>query len=315
MAQYSKNTHRGHFGQIPIYLGKMFRMFVYANDWKVFPMAAIIAALVAKVAAINMFKTQEGTIFGALALSCICIWNGCFNSIQVVCKEREIVKREHRDGMHVSSYVIAHMIYQAFLCLGQTIITVVVCHWAKLAMPAEGYITSSFDIDFGITLMLMTYSADMLALMISCFVRNTTSAMTLMPFVLIFELLFSGSMFALEGFAQKLTNLSIAKWGINSLCAQARFNSLPMVTIWNKMKNFRNVEVGGMTPIGDVINYIEQGDNAVKVTQWMGQNNQNPAYELTAENIFTSWMALISFALLFAVIAILCLERIDKDKR
>ena len=118
--------HRGRTSQIPIYLGKQLRFFVNESDWKVLPMAAIIAALVAMVVRKTMFINMEGTLMGAFALSCVAIWNGCFNSIQSVCRERAIVKREHRSGMHISSYVAAHMIYQFFLCVLQTAVSVYV---------------------------------------------------------------------------------------------------------------------------------------------------------------------------------------------
>ena len=38
--------HRGRIAQIGIYFGKFIRMFVYQSDWKVLPMAALIAGLV-----------------------------------------------------------------------------------------------------------------------------------------------------------------------------------------------------------------------------------------------------------------------------
>lgn len=34
-----------------------------------------------------------------------------------------MIKREHRSGMHISSYIVSHMLYQAFLCLAQTAVT------------------------------------------------------------------------------------------------------------------------------------------------------------------------------------------------
>ena len=49
--------HRGRESQVPIYLGKLFRMFVYQNDWKVLPMAAVIAGLVAMVIRNIFFRT------------------------------------------------------------------------------------------------------------------------------------------------------------------------------------------------------------------------------------------------------------------
>ena len=109
--------------QIGIYFAKFLRMFIHEGDWKVLPMAALIAGLVSIVVAADFFKTSEGTLIGTLAFACICIWNGCFNSIQVVCRERDVLKREHRSGMHISAYVLAHMLYQCLLCILQVIVT------------------------------------------------------------------------------------------------------------------------------------------------------------------------------------------------
>ena len=115
--------HRGRGAQVLIYFGKLLRMFVYQNDWKVLPMAALIAGLVGMVVRNKFFINMEGTLMGAFAMVCVCIWNGCFNSIQVICRERDVIKREHRSGMHISSYIVSHMMYQAQLCLAQTIVT------------------------------------------------------------------------------------------------------------------------------------------------------------------------------------------------
>ena len=89
-----KIRRSGHIYQTFIYLGKLFRMFIFQNDWKVLPMAAIIAGLVSFVVGKNVFVNQEGTLTGTFALTCVCIWNGFFNSIQVICRERPIVKKE-----------------------------------------------------------------------------------------------------------------------------------------------------------------------------------------------------------------------------
>jgi hypothetical protein len=109
--------HLSRIGQIGIFFGKFVRMFVYQSDWKVLPMAALIAGLVGFALGGNFGVSMEGTLTGAFAIVCVCIWNGSFNSIQVICRERGIVKREHRAGMHISSYILAHPMYQLLLCL------------------------------------------------------------------------------------------------------------------------------------------------------------------------------------------------------
>ena len=92
--------HTGRLDQVFIYLGKQLRFFINQSDWKVLPMAAIIAGLVGMVIRRRFFVNMEGSLIGAFALTCVALWNGCFNSIQSVCRERPIVKREHRSGMH-----------------------------------------------------------------------------------------------------------------------------------------------------------------------------------------------------------------------
>ena len=92
--------HRGRIGQIGIYFVLQLVMFVYQSDWKVLPMAALIAGLVGMVIRNRLFINMEGTLMGGFAIVMVCIWNGCFNSIQVICRERDVIKREHRSGIH-----------------------------------------------------------------------------------------------------------------------------------------------------------------------------------------------------------------------
>ena len=236
--------HRGRSSQIPIYLGKQLRFFINESDWKVIPMAAIIAALVSMVIRNKMFLNMEGTLIGAFALTCVAIWNGCFNSIQSVCRERPIIKREHRSGMHISSYVTAHMIYQFLLCLVQTGVTMYVLKLCGVQFEKQtGFLTSWIIIDLSITMLLITYAADMMSLFISSISRTTTSAMTIMPFVLIFQLVFSGGIIPLPAWSQQISDFTISNYGIRAITAQSGYNEQPMVAGWNMLKNMRNEKI------------------------------------------------------------------------
>ena len=247
---------RGRAAQTGIVLGKFFRMFVYQNDWKVFPMAALISGLLAYVIRNDFMRSMEGTIKGAFAITCVSLWNGCFNSIQVICREREIVKREHRSGLHISSYIAAHMIYQAVLCLGQTIVLLYVFQLLQIRLPAEGLITKWFRLDLGITIFLITFAADMLALLISSIVKSTTGAMTVMPFLLIFQLVFSGGFFSLPSWSKPLTQITLSNYGLVCISAQADYNSLPMASAWNTMRKMRNTPIEGTVSVGDLLNIL-----------------------------------------------------------
>jgi hypothetical protein len=309
-----KLRYRGRLAQIGIYFGKFVRMFIYQSDWTVLPIGAVIAALVTFVVGANMFVTQEGTTMGTFALTCVCIWNGFFNSIQVVCRERGIVKREHRSGMHVSSYIISHMLYQLILCILQTLITLVICQIAGVKFPKEGVITRWGMVDIGITILLVTYAADIMALMVSCIVKTTTAAMTVMPFLLIYQLIFSGGFFEL-GEAEFIKVTTISHWGMDSLCTIGRYNSQPMVTLWNTLVRFKDITVADQKPLLYFLQQIEENNKLEDFLMWSGENNMNPTYEAVASNVWPAWEAILFMIVLFAGIAMIALKSIDKDKR
>jgi len=252
-----KIRHRGRGSQVPIYLGKQLRFFVNQSDWKVLPMAAIIAALVSMVIRKDFFLTMEGNLKGAFALTCVGIWNGCFNSIQAVCRERPIIKREHRSGMHISSYIVAHMIYQFALCAAQTGLSLYVLKMMGIHFPETGFITPWMIVDLGITMLLISYAADMMSLFISSISRTTTGAMTVMPFVLIFQLVFSGGLLPLPDWTKPLSNFTISNYGIKAIASQSGYNERPMVTAWKTVDKMRNNEIGGTVTLGQIMDLLD----------------------------------------------------------
>ena len=249
--------HKGRSSQVIIYLGKQLRFFINESDWKVLPMAAVIAALVGMVIRRRFFINMEGSLIGGFALTCVAIWNGCFNSIQSVCRERPIIKREHRSGMHISSYVAAHMIYQLMLCLLQTGLTMYVLQLMGVQFPSEGFMTPWMIVDIGISMLLITYASDMMSLFISSIAHTTTGAMTVMPFVLIFQLVFSGGIIPLPAWSQALSNYTISNYGIKAIASQSGYNELPMVTAWNVLSDMRDSEVGGTVSLGQILDLLD----------------------------------------------------------
>ena len=307
--------HTGRIEQVFIYLGKHFRMFFLQSDWIVLPMSAIIAGLVSFAIGANLFKTMEGTLMGTFAVSCICIWNGFFNSIQVICRERSIVKREHRAGLHISSYIVSHMIYQAVLSIAQTVITIIVFLGTLVEFPAYSLPTGIPLLDIGITLFLSIFCADMLALFVSAFSKNTTVAMTIMPFLLIVQLVFSGVLFTLPHGTGFLTDITISKWSLTALCVQGDYNAKPMVSTWNTAVSMQDLEIEGQKPLHEVLVYIEKNDLRDEFLMKSGELSAVPEYGFEINNVVKCWGWLILWTVIYAMAATLILEFIDNDKR
>ncbi len=326
--------HSGHIEQTLIYTGKLFRMFIFQGDWKVLPMAAIIAGLVTYVIGSTLFVTMRGTLVGTFALSCICIWNGCFNSIQSVCRERPIVKREHRAGLHMSSYIFAHMIYQAFVCLCQTLIVIALLLSFRVHLPAASHVTGNVVFDLGITMFLTAYASDMLALFVSSIVRNTTVAMTIMPFIMIFQLVFSGGFFSLTGAALKVTDFAVSKWGLNAMCAVGEYNTLPndiVITAINNMDTSKikinsdmaeklEIDADDLSEsvsdtLGELTGYLKEPEKKEALAKKFGEMSYVENYESEPDNIISCWLIIVFWTIIYAAAAVIALEFIDKDKR
>ena len=208
-----------------------------------------------------MFFNMEGTLISSLAVACVCLWNGCFNSIQVICRERDVIKREHRSGMHISSYIAAHMIYQAFLCLLQTGITVYVLMSTGVRFPDHSLFGVGFLPEFFISLFLITYAADMMSLWISALCRTTTTAMTVMPVVLIFQLVFSGGMMSLPARLEPVTDYIISNVGLKLITAEADYNHLELTSAWNTVASMRSNKLKGSFTVGEAVDLLEDSDN------------------------------------------------------
>ena len=297
--------HTGRLGQINIYLGKLFRIFINERDWKGLPLSAAIALMVAFVMGKSLFTNMERLKAGSFAIVCVCIWNGFFNSIQVVCRERAIVKREHRAGLHITAYIGAHMIYQAIMCLLQVIISIVVYKLYGIKFPEESIVTGSFTLDFAITLWIITFSADMIALMISCIVRTTTAAMTVMPFLLIIQLVFAGVIFSFSsGPAVIVEKMTISHWGTVAICAVADYNSLTSHALFSAIYQFRSV-----------VDYIQRTEIRYKMDLLSAQSMQSPLYAGTIDNILHCWGVIALIGIVCITIGIISLEMIDRDKR
>ena len=243
--------------QVGIYLGKQLRFFINESDWKVLPMAAIIAGLVGMVIRNKMFINMEGTLMSAFALTCTAIWNGCFNSIQSVCRERAIIKREHRSGLHISSYVTAHVIYQFLLCVVQTALSMYVLQVLNVQFPEKGFLTGWMILDIGISMLLITYAADMMSLFISSVARTTTGAMTVMPFILIFQLVFSGGIIPIPEWSKPLSDITISNYGLKAIVSQSGYNDLEMASAWNTLYSMRDQEISGTVTLGELLDLLD----------------------------------------------------------
>ncbi len=214
--------------QTHVYFKKIFRIAMREKAWKYMIFAAIISFIVSTITGGDMFKNYDSTNSGFFTLSSACIWIGIFNSIQSICKEHEIIRAEYRQGMKISAYIFANIQWQALLCLVQSVIIFgISCIFMDFS-KSEYLIVSPYVENF-ITVYLLVFGAAVLGIMVSSLSGTPTTAMTIMPFVLIIQLIMCGVLFKLEGFADGISYITLSKWGMSAFGSVADLNSFDIV--------------------------------------------------------------------------------------
>ena len=204
--------------QVRIYFGKCRRGYMNEAGWKSLIGAVLIPLLIVYVTDDAVFKNAAETKRWAFTIICACLWLGLFNSITSICKERDIIKHEYRSGMFLSSYIAGHMLFEMIICAIETVCVVGVTmlrYWSNFQSLSGSPVTNLLAV--AVTFFLTILAADALAILISSIVKTPVRAMYIMPFALIFQLVFAGLIFPLEGMSKEIARLTLSKWGYEAV--------------------------------------------------------------------------------------------------
>lgn len=250
-----------------------------------FPVIAMLVTI--WIAGEDMFNNFESTKSACFIVVCASIWCGLFNSIQVVVKERAIIKREYVSGaLRIACYTGSRTILQTALCLIQSLLLTLCFPGVELFygndMPSYGLLFDGVFFEFFISVFLIMLAADAQGLMISCFVKSEQLASQLSPYILIVQLLFSGVLFPMEGASSTVSALMLSRWGMEALGSSCDLNGLPL----RLQKEFP------MIP-----------------------HDADDAFSHDVEHLLLVWLILIAFIVVPIVIGNFGLHRVKHDNR
>ncbi len=249
------------------------------------------AIIVCLVASEKMFESYEDTKSTLFAMVCVAIWIGLFNSIQEICQERGILKREYMANLKLSAYIGSKFFVQTVLCLLQTGIFLGIC-CISIEFPEDGLCFGYGLVDIFITLFLIMLASDTLGLLISSIVKSGDIANIIAPIILILQLVMSGVLFKLEGFTEKLSYITFSKWGMEGLGSIADLNSLELNTI------------------------LGTEDEQTKQTLIQILDRQTEEiFEASSEHLLKVWIILLVFSAVLIILSSIILKRISKDSR
>lgn len=247
-----------------------------------------IALLLFLVAQDDTFVNRDDTRSILFALSCSGIWIGLFNTIQEVCKERAILKREYMGNLKLPCYILSKYIVQGLICLLQaTLLTTIFLNLLKNTANGGVIWESHPGMEIWLTMVLTIYASASMGLIVSSLVRNADRAMAFAPFVLIVQLLFSGVLFDLSDGALIVSKFTVSRWAMECLGNTANLNALPR----------KQIDAGG------------------------GKMMELPAgkpedfFVRTVEHLWHTWGLLLLIAVICGVISVIVLRNLKKDKR
>ena len=238
-----------------------------------------IALLLAVVAVEDTFITYEDTRSIMFALSCSGIWIGLFNTIQEVCKERPILKREYMGNLKLWAYIVSKYVVQGVICFLQaTLLVAIFLRLMKHSAEAGLYFAKP-GMEIWITMILTIFASASMGLIVSSLMKNGDRAMAVAPFVLIIQLLFSGVLFELKGYAELVSKITVSRWAMECL---------GNITNLNKLTS--RMSPGGVHEIEDY-------------------------YVRTTTHLAHTWEVLALVAVLCGIISIVVLRSLKKDHR
>lgn len=233
------------------------------------------------VAGGNMFEHYDGTKSGLFTIVCAAVWIGLFNSIQEICKERNILKREYMTNLRLSAYMTSKVVVQGGICGLQSLLFLLV-YAARMDFPEKGILFPNALVEYYLSVFLIMLAADCMGLLLSACVKSGDMANIVAPIVLIFQLIFSGVLFKLEGNAGTVANAMVSKWGMEAVGSISRLNDMPT---W------------------------------IQLTYPQIPHEAEQMYESTKRHLGQVWLILAGAAAAFSVVSALVLRRVSKDKR
>lgn len=232
-----------------------------------------------------------GTQTGLFMLACVAIFVGICNSIQEICKERNILKREYMTNLKLTSYISSKLIIQGLVCAAQTILILIIfaLYIRGKEIPSSGVIFNSVWTEYFITMFLLCFASDVIALVISSVVKNSSTANTFIPIILIVQIVFSGVLFDLGDAMENFASLMVSKWGIAGLAISSRLNNSRVKFLLDSPEYELN--------LGATMSSVKE------------------LYESSAANLIKVWLVLLGFIVVCAILSTVLLRNVKKDKR
>jgi ABC-type multidrug transport system ATPase subunit/pSer/pThr/pTyr-binding forkhead associated (FHA) protein len=166
-----------------------------------------------------------------LALVLSATWLGSSNAIREIVKERPIYRRERAAGVSVTAYVISKVIVLSGLTVTQAAVLTAVA-LPRQGGPQAGAALSAGMVELTVDIVLAGLAAMALCLLMSAVVSNADKALTLLPLLLIPQLVLAGVLFRTgdKPVLREVSYLASARWGFAATASTVDLHTLEPIS-------------------------------------------------------------------------------------
>lgn len=157
-------------------------------------------------------------------LTIVSIWFGIINAAREITRETAVFRHECLVNLRTSAYVAAKTAILALLALLQTLLLLAVLS-AGLHYPAVAGLLLPLPLELTLTFLLAALAGMVLGLVISAASATPERALSLVPIVLILQIVFSGQVFPVEGPVNEAVSLlTISRWAMDAAGSSINLN-------------------------------------------------------------------------------------------
>ena len=186
--------------------------------------APIIAEALSLVINNDLFTYYDMTKSILFIIAIAGIYIGLGNSIQEICKEKIILKKEYMADLRLSAYILSKILVMFILAIIQSSLFIFTLK-LTIDVPTDG-VMYSWTTEMWIIMILTIFSSSTMGLLVSSLAQDASTAMTYIPILLVPQMLFCGMLFELKGIISIISNFILCRWTLELLGTTNDMNSL-----------------------------------------------------------------------------------------
>jgi ABC-type multidrug transport system ATPase subunit len=229
------------------------------------PVIGVLLALVSTHGGLTSGRIEAKKVVFMMATTGV--WFGVINAAREICKESAVLRRERLAGVRAGPYLASKVVVLFGLVLVQSALLLGVVA-LRMELPRQGIVAPAW-IELYLTIALAGLAGVALGLCISAVASSPDKATSLIPIVVIPQVLFAGIMFGLHGISR------VFSWAVST---RAGVDALSAIVDTNQLRS--------PIPLGD-----------------------EPQYAHTAGVMLTAWGAIVVQAIVFGALAWWTLRR------